>query len=179
LSVKETSFKDSIRMLDAVIGLGSNLGDRKDFLARAARQIGALGRVERASALYETDPVGEPQPNFLNAALRLLTSLTPIELLDGLLGIEERLGRIRRERWGPRIIDLDVLWCLGVRVSTERLIVPHPELRARAFALVPLLEVAPEAIDPGDSIPYSAIAASIDRNGVREIPATRGTWVGT
>ena len=165
-------------MLDAVIGLGSNLGDRKDFLVRAARQIGALGRVGRASAIYETEPVGEPQPNFLNAALRLLTSLTPVELLDGLLAIEERLGRIRRERWGPRIIDLDILWCPGVQVSTERLVVPHPELCSRAFALVPLLDVAPEAINPADSIPYSVIASSIDRNGVREIPATRGTWLG-
>jgi 2-amino-4-hydroxy-6-hydroxymethyldihydropteridine diphosphokinase len=166
-------------MLDAVIGLGSNLGDRKDFLVRAARQIGALGRVGRVSAIYETDPVGEPQPNFLNAALRLLTSLTPVELLDGLLAIEEHLGRVRRERWGPRIIDLDILWCSDVRVSTERLTVPHPELCRRAFALVPLLDVAPEAINPTDQIPYSVIASSIDKNGLREIPATRGTWVGS
>jgi 2-amino-4-hydroxy-6-hydroxymethyldihydropteridine diphosphokinase len=166
-------------MLDAVIGLGSNLGDRKDYLVRAARQIEELGRVVRTSSIYETDPVGEPQPNFLNAALRLLTGLSPLELLDGLLGIEERLGRVRRERWGPRIIDLDILWCPGVRLSTERLVVPHPELRTRAFALVPLLDVAPEAIDPADSIPYAAIAASIDKNSVREIPTTRGTWLGS
>ena len=164
-------------MLDAVIGLGSNLGDRRGYLERAARQIRELGDVVRASAIYETDPVGEPQPNFLNAAVRLQTKLPPAELLERLLDIERGLGRIRRERWGPRVIDLDILWCDGVVVRTERLVVPHAELRARAFALLPLLDVAPEATDPGDLVPYVTIVSSIDTSGVREVPATRAVWL--
>ncbi|HEX6764721.1 MAG TPA: 2-amino-4-hydroxy-6-hydroxymethyldihydropteridine diphosphokinase [Polyangiaceae bacterium] len=159
-----------------MIGLGSNLGDCRDQLARAVGQIRALGDVVSVSALYETDPIGPPQPSFLNAALRLRTKSPPLALLDELLEVERHLGRIRRERWGPRVIDLDILWCSGVAVRTERLVVPHSELRARAFALVPLLDVAPEARDPNDLTPYALIAASMDTNGVREVPGTRGTW---
>jgi 2-amino-4-hydroxy-6-hydroxymethyldihydropteridine diphosphokinase len=164
-------------MLDAVIGLGSNLGDRRGYLVRAAGEIRGFGEIVRVSAIYETDPVGQPQPHFLNAALRLATDLSPVELLEGLLGVERNLGRVRRERWGPRVIDLDILWCLGVVVGTERLVVPHAELRMRAFALVPLLDVAPEASDPADAARYSAIARELDTSGVREVAESRGTWL--
>jgi 2-amino-4-hydroxy-6-hydroxymethyldihydropteridine diphosphokinase len=99
--------------------------------------------------------------------------LSPVELLEGLLGVERNLGRVRRERWGPRVIDLDILWCLGVVVSTARLVVPHAELRARPFALVPLLDVAPEASDPADGARYSEIARELDASGVREVPESR------
>jgi 2-amino-4-hydroxy-6-hydroxymethyldihydropteridine diphosphokinase len=164
-------------MLDAVIGLGSNLGDRRDYLVRAARRIRELGEIVRTSAIYETKPVGGPQPNFLNAALRLSTHLSPEGLLERLLEVEHGLGRVRRERWGPRVIDLDILWCQGVVVRSERLVVPHAELRARPFALVPLLGVAPEASDPGDCTPYSVILASLDTSGVRELPETHAGWL--
>ena len=163
-------------MLDAVIGLGSNLGDRRGYLTLAAARIRGLGAIVRASAIYETDPVGAPQPQFLNAALRLETELSPSELLSGLLAVEGSLGRVRRERWGPRVIDLDILWCRGVTVSTEELVVPHPELRVRPFALVPLLDVAPDASDPGDLADYAAVLERLDASGVREVPASRGTW---
>jgi 2-amino-4-hydroxy-6-hydroxymethyldihydropteridine diphosphokinase len=165
-------------MLDAVIGLGSNLGDRRGYLVRAAGEMRSFGDIVRVSAIYETNPVGQPQPDFLNAALRIATNLSPCELLERLLGIERTLGRVRRERWGPRVIDLDILWCVGVVVSTERLVVPHAELRARPFALVPLLDVAPEASDPTDFAPYSRIARALDTSGVREVPESRGTWLG-
>jgi 2-amino-4-hydroxy-6-hydroxymethyldihydropteridine diphosphokinase len=164
-------------LFDVVIGLGSNLGDRRDYLVRAARQIRGLGEVARVSAIYETDPVGEPQPSFLNAALRLKTASALPELLDRLLEVERALGRVRRERWGPRVIDLDILWCLGVTLRTERLVVPHAEVRVRAFALVPLLDVAPDASDPEDLASYSKIVSSIDTSGVREVPGTRGAWL--
>lgn len=163
-------------MLDAVIGLGSNLGDRRGYLTLAAARIRGLGEIARASAIYETDPVGAPQPQFLNAALRLETTLSPAELLAALLGVEGSLGRVRRERWGPRVIDLDILWCRGVVVTTEALVVPHPELRARPFALVPLLDVAPEASDPTDLAHYAAIVEKLDASGVREVVGSRGTW---
>jgi 2-amino-4-hydroxy-6-hydroxymethyldihydropteridine diphosphokinase len=164
-------------MLDAVIGLGSNLGDRRGYLVLAATRIRGLGEIVRASAIYETDPVGAPQPQFLNAALRLETKLSPPELLEGLLGVEGSLGRVRRERWGPRVIDLDILWCRGVTVSTDGLVVPHAELRARPFALLPLLDVAPEASDPRDLALYSGIVEKLDASGVREVPGSRGTWL--
>ena len=165
-----------IRMLDAVIGLGSNLGDRRDYLTRAARRVARFGDVARASAIYETKPVGIPQPEFLNAALRVCTRSSPEDLLDRLLEVEQSLGRVRRERWGPRLIDLDILWCAGVVVRTERLVVPHAELRARPFALLPLLDVAPEASDPHDLTPYSEIVSALDASGVRELPETRAGW---
>jgi 2-amino-4-hydroxy-6-hydroxymethyldihydropteridine diphosphokinase len=164
-------------MLDAVIGLGSNLGDRADQLVRAARRIRELGTIVRASAIYETSPVGPPQPDFLNAALRLETNLDPVALLEALLGVEQSLGRVRRERWGARVIDLDVLWCRDVWLATERLVVPHSELRARAFALLPLLDVAPDARDPRDLISYSEIVSSTDTKGVREVAGTRDAWL--
>lgn len=163
-------------MLDAVIGLGSNLGDRRGYLVLAAARIRGFGEIVRTSAIYETDPVGAPQPQFLNAALRLETKLSPAELLRELLGVEQSLGRVRRERWGPRVIDLDILWCRGVSVASEQLVVPHVELRARPFALVPLLDVAPDATDPSDLARYSTIVEKLDASGVHEVPGSRGSW---
>jgi 2-amino-4-hydroxy-6-hydroxymethyldihydropteridine diphosphokinase len=164
-------------MLDAVIGLGSNLGDRRDYLVRGARRVGELGDITRTSAIYETKPVGVQQPDFLNAALRLATHSSPEDLLERLLEVERSLGRVRRERWGPRVIDLDILWCSGVVVRTERLVVPHAELRMRPFALLPLLDVAPEARDPEDRASYSAIVSSLDTTGVRVLAETRAGWL--
>jgi len=164
-------------MLDAVIGLGSNLGDRIDHLVRAARRVRELGNVLRTSAIYETSPVGPPQPDYLNAALRLETDLDPVALLEALLGVEQSLGRVRHERWGERTIDLDVLWCRDVSLATDGLVVPHAELRFRAFALLPLLDVAPDARDPRDLVPYSEIVSPLDTSGVREVPGTRGVWL--
>ena len=164
-------------MLDAVIGLGSNLGDRRDYLVRAALRVRELGSVVRTSAIYETKAVGLAQPDFLNAAMRLRTELSPEALLEQLLEVERSLGRVRRERWGPRVVDLDILWCSGIRLRTERLTVPHAELRARAFALLPLLDVAPDATDPADLARYAEIVSSMDTDGVREVPETRGVWL--
>jgi 2-amino-4-hydroxy-6-hydroxymethyldihydropteridine diphosphokinase len=163
-------------VLDAVIGLGSNLGARREHLVRAGRAIASLGRVVATSAIYETKPVGPPQPDFLNAAVRVLTERTLPAVLAGLLETERAIGRVRRERWGPRVVDLDILWVAGVRLETEQLVVPHRELRARAFALLPLLDVAPDASDPSDGTPYSAIVSALDTSGVSEVPGTRGVW---
>jgi 2-amino-4-hydroxy-6-hydroxymethyldihydropteridine diphosphokinase len=136
--------------LDAVIGLGSNMGDRVGTLRRAVHALARRMTVVARSRLYETEPVGPPQPDFLNAAVRVLFVGKPLELLSVLSGIEAALGRdrAREVRWGPRTLDLDVLWIADTRVDDERLAVPHPRLRERAFALRPLLDVAPDAIDP-------------------------------
>jgi 2-amino-4-hydroxy-6-hydroxymethyldihydropteridine diphosphokinase len=162
--------------VDAVIGLGSNLGDRRAALARAAGEIRALGQLTAASSLYETAPVGPPQPMFLNAAVALSTSLDPPGLLAALLAIERRLGRVRRERWGPRSIDLDILWIADVVFDSAELKVPHPELRARAFALCPLLDVAPLAADPRDGKSYRAILAELGPELPLEIAAGPEGW---
>jgi 2-amino-4-hydroxy-6-hydroxymethyldihydropteridine diphosphokinase len=133
-----------------VVGLGSNLGDRAGYLAGALARLEAHPeiRVEARSSVVETPALTQPQPDFLNAAVRLRTTLPPEALLDVLLGIEHALGRERRERWGARTIDLDVLWIAGETVQTDRLTVPHPGLTERSFALFPLLEVLAPA-DPG------------------------------
>jgi 2-amino-4-hydroxy-6-hydroxymethyldihydropteridine diphosphokinase len=154
---------------DCVIGLGSNLGDRAETLRRAVAELGALGDVLAVSALYESDPVGPPQPSYLNAAVRLRTQLDMPALLNGLLEIERRLGRKRRERWGARTLDLDILWASSGIFESETLAVPHPRLSERAFALLPLLDVAPEAEDPRSGEPYALALERCSRAGAREL----------
>jgi 2-amino-4-hydroxy-6-hydroxymethyldihydropteridine diphosphokinase len=149
----------------AVVGLGSNLGDRRAMLDRAMRELARIARVEAASHVYETAPVGPPQGRFFNAAALIAFAGTPEELLDALLAIERRLGRVRGERWGPRTIDLDVLWIDGVAVASERLTVPHPRLHERAFALAPLLEVRPDARDPATGDGYVVPPGDVVRTG--------------
>jgi 2-amino-4-hydroxy-6-hydroxymethyldihydropteridine diphosphokinase len=131
----------------AYVGVGSNLGDR-EALVRAA--VEALPGVVAVSALRETDPVGEvEQPRFLNGAVALETELPPRELLDLLLAVERRLGRERRERWGPRTIDLDLLLYGAETIDEPGLTVPHPRLHERRFALEPLAELDPQLAVPG------------------------------
>jgi len=133
----------------AVVGLGSNLGDRRAMLQAAIVEIGRIARVERVSQVYETAPVGgPPQGDYLNAAVLVEWPGDALGLLDALLAVEASLGRVRAERWGPRTIDLDLLWIEGTVVDHERLVVPHPRLLEREFALAPLREIAPGAVDP-------------------------------
>ena len=143
----------------AYVGLGSNLGDREATIRRA---IAALPGVVAVSALRETDPVGvTEQPAFLNGAVALETELSPRELLDSLLAVERDLGRERRERWGPRTIDLDLLLYGGETVDEPGLTVPHPSLHERRFALEPLAELDPQLVVPGRG-PVSALLAALD-----------------
>jgi 2-amino-4-hydroxy-6-hydroxymethyldihydropteridine diphosphokinase len=152
--------------LRAVVGLGANLGDRASTLREAAREIGRVARVVRTSHMYATAPVGRvDQPEFLNAAALVDHDGPPEALLDALLAIEGRLGRVRVERWAPRAIDLDVLWIEGVTCDGPRLVVPHPELQRRAFALVPLLEIAPGARDPRTGEVYQAPPGDVRDTG--------------
>ena len=125
----------------------------------------------------ETAPVGAAAAGlFLNAAVRLVTSLDPPALLSALLDIERGLGRIRGERWGPRLIDLDILWIEALTVDTPELSVPHPELRRRAFALRPLLDVAPSASDPRDGEPYGPILAGLRAETELMVREDAGSW---
>ena len=107
-------------------------------------------RIERSSRVYETDPVGgPPQPEYLNAVLEAQTTLSPHDLLAACMDVEQRMGRVRRERWGPRIIDVDVLTYDEEEVDEPDLVLPHPRMNERAFVLVPLLELDPDPALPG------------------------------
>jgi 2-amino-4-hydroxy-6-hydroxymethyldihydropteridine diphosphokinase len=137
-----------------VIGLGSNLGDRLENLRASVRRLDRLfGARVVCSPVYETEPIGPPQPPFLNAATLFVEDRHPRALLNSLLSIERELGRVRVERWGPRIIDLDILWMEGVVCDEPQLHVPHAALAERAFALRPLLDLVPDAIDPRTGSP--------------------------
>jgi 2-amino-4-hydroxy-6-hydroxymethyldihydropteridine diphosphokinase len=163
--------------IEAVIGLGANLGDRRAALVWAVRRCADLGQLIAVSSLYETDPVGgPPQPDFLNAAVRLSTVLGPEPLFARLLELERRAGRERRERWGPRTLDLDLLWIRGLRLDCGHLRVPHPHLESRPFALMPLVEVAPDAAHPDSGTAYAAVLQGLDTSGVR-VAEPGSDWV--
>lgn len=126
-----------------VIGLGSNLGVREQYLVHAVQAIARAATFKAVSRVYETPPLTPPQPDYLNAALRVQTDAAPEQLLDLLLGIETAAGRVRDVRWGSRVLDLDILWA-DAPYASGRLRIPHSELSSRTFALAPLLDVAPE-----------------------------------
>jgi 2-amino-4-hydroxy-6-hydroxymethyldihydropteridine diphosphokinase len=148
--------------LRTVIGIGANLGDRLATMQSAVRAMTGIGRLDAASRVYASTPVGGPrQPDFLNAAVLLRYAGEPLALLDALLAIEAGLGRVRRERWGPRTVDLDVLWIEGLAVDHPRLVVPHPRLRERAFAVAPMLDLVPTARDPRTGESYVVPAGAI------------------
>ena len=156
-------------MLRVVFGLGSNLGDRAANIAQAVRLLDASEgiRVKKVSSLYESAPVDYlEQPDFLNAAVAAETDLPPEALLLAAQRIENDLGRVRTLDKGPRSIDIDILLYDIVEVRLPDLHVPHPRLRQRAFALVPLLEVAPDAIFPtGEPVRWAL--RDLDMTGVR------------
>lgn len=158
-----------------VIGLGANLGDRLLTLKSALRGLAQRGTILAVSDVYETGAVGPAQPDYLNAAVLLETSLAPTELLHALLGLEKAHGRERRERWGPRTLDLDLLYSPGLLLTTPELSVPHPELTRRAFALLPLIDVALDARDPSSGALYADILANLSAQSVRRFE-TRANW---
>lgn len=133
------------------LGLGSNLGDKKANLAHAIDLISQTERVviTRQSSLYITAPWGKTdQDEFLNQVIALETSLNPLELLRVLQKIEIKLGRLRNEKWGPRVIDLDILLFGEEIVALPELVIPHPHMYARLFVLIPLQEIAPQLVFP-------------------------------
>ena len=134
------------------IGLGANLGDREGNIRRALSLIEetGAGRVKRVSALFETAAVGGPegQPAYINGAAEIETPLAAGELLAALKEIEVTVGRVARERWGPREIDLDILLYADRVIAAPTIEVPHPRMCVREFVLAPLAEIAPEAVHP-------------------------------
>lgn len=135
----------------AYIGLGSNIGDKTGNLKKAIDELGRVSgnKVLAVSSFYKTEPVGEVEQDwFINAVVKIETGLIPRELLKTLLDIERNLGRIREIKWGPRIIDLDILLYDDLVIEEEGLAVPHPHLHERGFALTPLAEIAPGYVHP-------------------------------
>ena len=135
----------------AYIGLGSNVGDRAGNISRAIEAIGSSARVRviSSSNLYQTSPVGPAdQPDFINAAIAVRTTLSARRLLWLLQSIESKMGRVRTRRWGPRIIDLDILLYADDVVAEPGLTIPHPRMHLRWFALAPLAQIAPSARHP-------------------------------
>jgi 2-amino-4-hydroxy-6-hydroxymethyldihydropteridine diphosphokinase len=157
-------------MTEAVLGLGGNIGDSRKLLASALERLTAHREItlRAVSALYLTLPWGKlDQPAFLNAAARIDTTLSARALLETILGVERELGRERIERWGPRRIDIDILLFGDETIDEPGLHIPHPRLAERAFALVPLIDVLPDAVIEGRSA--ADWLAELDAAGVQRL----------
>lgn len=135
----------------AFLALGSNLGDRLEHLRLAVIRLAQHEGIEvvRSSRVYETEPVGPPQPVYLNAVIEVATMLSPAALLAACQAVEVDLGRVRAERWGPRTVDIDILTFDELEVNEPDLIVPHPRMHERGFVLIPLGELDADPMLPG------------------------------
>ncbi|HEX4054719.1 MAG TPA: 2-amino-4-hydroxy-6-hydroxymethyldihydropteridine diphosphokinase [Tepidisphaeraceae bacterium] len=151
----------------AYIALGANLGDRRHNIHAALAQLKRTDGISvvRVSTLLENPAVGGPpdSPPFLNAAAELKTNLGSHALLHCLLGIERKLGRVRRQRWEPRPIDMDLLLYGDQIISSQELVVPHPLMHERRFVLQPLAEIAPEAVHPVLQMTIAGLLENLDR----------------
>jgi 2-amino-4-hydroxy-6-hydroxymethyldihydropteridine diphosphokinase len=162
----------------AYLGLGGNIGEPAAAMAAALRRLDAHPqvRVVRVSALYRTPPWGiEDQPDFLNAVAEIETSLGVRGLLAACLQTERDLKRERRERWGPRTVDVDILLFGEERIAQEDLVVPHPRMLERAFVLVPLAEIAPGLLLDGETV--DSHLARVDMSGVHRASADGSWWL--
>lgn len=151
--------------LIAYIGLGSNLDEPMDHVQRALSELDELSQTKlvAASSLYRTDPMGPAgQPDYINAVAAVQTRLSAEALLSELQHLETLHQRVRRERWGPRTLDLDLLLYGNYTINVEHLVVPHPGLAERNFVLIPLFEIAPDLILPDNR----SLADLVDRCGV-------------
>jgi 2-amino-4-hydroxy-6-hydroxymethyldihydropteridine diphosphokinase len=162
--------------ITAYVGLGSNMGPRADALRRAVRALAERDgiAVKKRSSVWETEPVGPPQPRFLNAAVEVETTLSPRELLTACLEIEAGLGRVRAadQPHGPRPVDLDILLYGDEIVADRDLVVPHPELHRRAFVMVPLGEIAGDVHHPALGRTLRELLLEIGPSGVERTEET-------
>ncbi len=137
------------------VGIGSNVGDSAQSCGAAQRNISKIDGVTllRCSSLYRTQPVGfENQAWFVNGVVEIRTSLSPQDLMDAFLDVESQMGRVRKEKWGPRKIDIDILFYGQAVVDEEDLVIPHPMLHKRRFVLVPMDEISPHTVHPAFGI---------------------------
>jgi len=151
------------------ISLGSNLGNREKALKDAVNSLSPDVTPTAFSKIYETPPWGyDQQPTFLNQVIRVKTALPPFDLLDKLKSIEKDLGRRPTFRYGPRLIDMDILFFDAIVISSERLTIPHPEIENRAFVLVPMMDIAPDFIHPVSCRPITNLAKDVSKKKIKE-----------
>jgi dihydropteroate synthase/2-amino-4-hydroxy-6-hydroxymethyldihydropteridine diphosphokinase len=156
---------------EVLLSLGSNIGHRLDNLQRAVNALGQYIAVEALAPVYETEPWGlTEQPEFLNSCVRGRTRLDPESLLVVCKEIEINMGREPGIRWGPRLIDIDILYFNAIQLKNKRVQIPHPEIADRAFVLAPLADIAPDHHDPVSGQSVSEMLANIGRNGVEQVP---------
>ncbi|WP_299403868.1 2-amino-4-hydroxy-6-hydroxymethyldihydropteridine diphosphokinase [Acaryochloris sp. IP29b_bin.148] len=153
------------------IALGSNLGDSRAILVATIDQLSQDPKitVQAQSHWFQTAAVGPPQPDYLNGCVSLLTTYSPQPLLEKLLQIEAQFGRVRRQRWGPRTLDLDLLLYGDRVIQTPTLTVPHPFLHERAFVLAPLAEICPGWVHPVQEQTIAELAKAVDYTGVQQL----------
>jgi 2-amino-4-hydroxy-6-hydroxymethyldihydropteridine diphosphokinase len=160
-----------MKLTKCAIALGSNLGDSLEILKSAIEilnnqpEISVISR----SSCYQTAPIGPPQPDYINACVILEVALKPQELLVKLLETETKFNRIRREKWGPRTLDLDLLLYDRLILETPTLTLPHPRMAERAFVLVPLAEIAPDWVHPVTGSAIDRLLQAVDRSGVQKL----------
>jgi 2-amino-4-hydroxy-6-hydroxymethyldihydropteridine diphosphokinase len=155
--------------VNCAIALGSNLGDSRAILDASLQQLEQRQGIslKSISRWYQTEPVGPPQPDYLNGCALLMTSLAPEKLLQTLLEIEQQFGRVRQEKNGARTLDLDLIFYGDHLCDRLDLQIPHPRFAQRAFVLVPLAEIAPNWIDPRSQQTIAELVKAIDCSGVR------------
>lgn len=150
------------------IALGSNLGDSRSVLEGALAVLARMPQIslQARSRWYQTTAIGPPQPDYLNGCALLQVSWSPTELLTALLAIESQFGRVRRQRWEPRLLDLDLLLYDDLILDTPTLQLPHPRMHERAFVLVPLAEIAPNWREPVSGNLIAQLVQTVDCSGV-------------
>jgi 2-amino-4-hydroxy-6-hydroxymethyldihydropteridine diphosphokinase len=153
------------------LSLGSNVGNRLENIRKAVELLdNGTCKITARSEVYETPPWGvESQPRFLNACVLLETGLSPHALLAETQTVEREVGRVERERWGPREIDIDILTYGNAALSDEKLTIPHPRLGERAFVLVPLSDISRDFVHPSDGTSIDAFLAQTGREGIARI----------
>jgi 2-amino-4-hydroxy-6-hydroxymethyldihydropteridine diphosphokinase len=153
----------------AAIALGSNMGDSQEILEAALKRLDTMEgiSVKTHSSWYKTAPIVPNQPDYLNGCALLETTLESDQLLKTLLKIEDEFGRVRKERWGPRTLDLDLILYEDLILDTPNLIIPHPRMKERAFVLIPLAEISPSMIEPKSGLTISQLLEKVDQTGVK------------
>ncbi|MBE9240272.1 2-amino-4-hydroxy-6-hydroxymethyldihydropteridine diphosphokinase [Synechocystis salina] len=148
----------------AVVGLGGNIGPVLDNLQGAIAELASVAgiEVERCSSWYRSQAFGPPQPDYINGCVTLQVSLSPPDLLQILLTIEQKFGRIRLEKWGPRTLDLDLIFYGDRQLDQAKLTIPHPQMQFRPFVLVPLAEIAPDWVDPRSGKTITQLVGQVD-----------------